>query len=216
MFSFSNLTHSYPNSATSVSYTISVTVSDQENASATATTTVQVNRVGPTVTITGGTQGVRYQPLVYTLTVLDDAADLAAGFTFLINWGDKSPIQLMTGGASSGGNLPFTATSTYTVSVVATDSHGQSSSSATEQVQIAAYAFEPDPGNPAKTALVIGGTSGNDTILVNPASHSQISFSINGANTTVAPPTGHILVYGGAGNDLIDVNCGVTNSSLWW
>jgi Ca2+-binding RTX toxin-like protein len=76
-------------------------------------------------------------------------------------------------------------------------------------VAIKPVALQVDPVNPEQTALFIGGTTGTDTITVTPANATgtSVSVSINGVVQTGGPfvPTGHLLVYGQAGNDVIQI-----------
>ncbi|MEK6259848.1 MAG: Ig-like domain-containing protein [Planctomycetota bacterium] len=65
------------------------------------------------------------------------------------------------------------------------------------------------------TALLITGTSANDTILVEPGStNSTLKVTVNGVNHTVAKPSGRIIVTGGAGNDNIQI-AGAISNSVW-
>ena len=65
------------------------------------------------------------------------------------------------------------------------------------------------------TALLITGSSANDTIVVEPGlTNSTLKVTINGVSNTVAKPSGRIIVTGGAGNDNIQIAGAVTNS-VW-
>jgi hypothetical protein len=74
--------------------------------------------------------------------------------------------------------------------------------------------LDADPADATKTALVGGGTSGNDTIVITPADPAgkTLPVSINGAVQPGGPfaPTGH-LVYGQTGNDTIQVAAATIN-----
>ncbi|HKB01089.1 MAG TPA: hypothetical protein VKD90_02670, partial [Gemmataceae bacterium] len=75
----------------------------------------------------------------------------------------------------------------------------------------AAVLSQPDPGDPAKTALVAIGTAGNDLIEVAPTnlSGTQIEVRVNGLSQGSAfAPTGHLLLYGLGGNDSIQLRTG--------
>src|SRR5262249_37681265 len=84
-------------------------------------------------------------------------------------------------------------------SAVAPDAH----------VTINGSALAADPDNSGNTALFVGGTTGNDTISITPANPSgtAVNVSINGSPDPGNPftPTGHIYVFGGDGNDAIQV-----------
>jgi Ca2+-binding RTX toxin-like protein len=74
-------------------------------------------------------------------------------------------------------------------------------------------ALEPDPSIAGATALYVGGTAGNDVITFRPSNAiGGIAVTIQNAATGGATvslgrfaPTGHIIAYGLAGNDTIQV-----------
>jgi Bacterial Ig domain/RTX calcium-binding nonapeptide repeat (4 copies) len=62
------------------------------------------------------------------------------------------------------------------------------------------------------TALLIQGTSADDNIDVVPGgSAGTLKVTINGTSTTVAAPSGRIIVFGGAGNDNIHLAGSIAN-----
>jgi Ca2+-binding RTX toxin-like protein len=92
--------------------------------------------------------------------------------------------------------------------VTAVDSAGNASPQrAALPLTIQAVALEPDPADPTKTALVVGGTTGSDVITLTPADPSghSVQVSINGVVQPGGPftPTGPILVYSQGGNDVV-------------
>jgi uncharacterized repeat protein (TIGR01451 family) len=66
---------------------------------------------------------------------------------------------------------------------------------------------QPDPDNPAKTALVVFGTAKANVIQISPASADgkSVQLLIGGVSQGTFTPTGHIYIYGLAGNDSIQV-----------
>jgi Ca2+-binding RTX toxin-like protein len=93
---------------------------------------------------------------------------------------------------------------TYVVSLVATDDDTGASTPATATIVVSGVGIVPDPLDPTKTALLIVGTNGNDTIhLIKQGSGGDVKVQNNGAQATFHP-TGHIIVHGLAGNDSID------------
>jgi hypothetical protein len=65
--------------------------------------------------------------------------------------------------------------------------------------------METDPLDSTKTALYVGGTTGNDTILVQRAATAG-QYTVTLGTTLQAGtyrPTGHIIVYGDGGSDVI-------------
>src|SRR5262249_27917431 len=82
----------------------------------------------------------------------------------------------------------------------------------TATVTIVAVALQDDPCNPGKTALVAGGTTGNDTIAFDPVGNGgDIQVTINGVSQGVYHPTGRIIAFGQAGNDNIQVAGSIGN-----
>jgi Ca2+-binding RTX toxin-like protein len=64
--------------------------------------------------------------------------------------------------------------------------------------------METDPYNSSLTALYVGGTTGNDNIAITPATSSGgVKVGINSVNYGAFFPTGHVIVYGQSGNDVI-------------
>jgi uncharacterized delta-60 repeat protein len=101
---------------------------------------------------------------------------------------------------------------TLTVRLRVTDDGGLSDE-AEATVHVVQVLLQADPCNPGQTALAVGGTSGNDTIVVNPAGGNAVSVNLNGVSLGTFSPTGRILVYGQAGNDDIQVAGGISLSA---
>ncbi|MFN0052823.1 MAG: calcium-binding protein, partial [Planctomycetales bacterium] len=82
-------------------------------------------------------------------------------------------------------------------------------------INIVAVALLPDTCHPGQTALIVGGTLGNDSILFSPAGNSgDVTVKLNGATLGTYHPTGRLVAYGQAGNDDIQVAAGI-NLSAW-
>jgi Ca2+-binding RTX toxin-like protein len=63
--------------------------------------------------------------------------------------------------------------------------------------------METDPSNSSLTALYVGGTLGNDTIAITPVTNGGVMVGMNFVNYGSFFPTGHVVVYSQAGNDII-------------
>ncbi len=63
--------------------------------------------------------------------------------------------------------------------------------------------METDPYDATLTALYVGGTTGNDTIAITPVSGGGVKVGMNFVNYGSFFPTGHVVVYGQSGNDII-------------
>ena len=161
----------------------------------------------PEAGVAGPPVGVPGQRLRFVLNAVDpDFGDLAAGFTYAIDWnGDGSVDETIDGLDGRVFEHTFARVGRLTVRVTATDQHGSISPVGTWAVKIKAAALQTDPNDPASTTLVVGGTPGHDQIQIVPAG-AGVRAVINGRPTGVLRPTVGITVYGGDGNDLIRVD----------
>jgi PKD repeat protein len=99
----------------------------------------------------------------------------------------------------------YTATGTYTVKLTVRDDDG-GTTTVTKQVTIKAVDLPIDPCDSTKTALVVGGTNGNDTIRFVPqGNNGEIKALIDGVSQGIFKPTGRIIAFGLGGNDDIEV-----------
>jgi Ca2+-binding RTX toxin-like protein len=137
--------------------------------------------------------------------------DQAAGFTFAIAWGDGTT-QTVTAPSGTTVSHTFTATGAYKVQVTAKDKDGGTSAAVTQTDTITAVALETDPTDPSKTALFVGGTTGADTITVKPAdANGTLDVKIGTTDLGNYKPTGHLIVYGQAGDDTIKLQTATVN-----
>jgi ELWxxDGT repeat protein len=209
------VTHSYANGPATVSITASATDEDGAYQAKPTPFNVTVNNVAPTASLTGPASGVRGQTRTFTFAATDPStADTAAGFTYTINWGDGSAVQTVTPTAGNGAGVSvdhvFATTGSYTVSATATDKDGGVSAAASQSIAIAAVAIQTDPNDSTKTALVVGGTTTNDNIqFAIPKKSTSIQVTINGVVQGLYTPTGRIIAFGQAGDDVITVSSGI-------
>lgn len=182
-------------------------------------TTLTVTNVVPTVVLAGPIDGVRGQTRTFTLSASDPSSvDESAGFVYSINWGDGSPQQTVgrTPGNGSGVAVDhdFAEAGTYTVVATASDKDDGVSAAASLTIEITVLAFQADPCDSTKTALVIGGTSGDDHIVFNPGSGpGAVQVIFNGVSLGTYSPTGAIIAYGQEGNDDIQVAGSLTQTA---
>jgi Ca2+-binding RTX toxin-like protein len=104
----------------------------------------------------------------------------------------------------------FTASGTYTIHVSAADDDGCTSADVTQSITITAAELQPDPLSPGQQSLFVGGTTGNDTIVVSPTSGGAVQVQINGVVVGSFAPTARIVVYAQAGDDDVQVAGGIT------
>jgi Ca2+-binding RTX toxin-like protein len=194
-----------------------ISASGVKSASISFTVTPTTSGTHPTAGISlapGTTAVVRGQAAQFVLSA-SEAAQSSGAFTWSINWGDGSPVQIVAGASGTSVSHVFSAGRTFRVHVLVTDAAGNTSQTpATLAVNVASVAMETDPVDNTETALVIGGTTGNDTIVIAPADPTgkTVTVTINGvAQSTTPSPIGHILVYGQAGHDTIEVVSKVIN-----
>src|SRR5262249_39315929 len=151
-------------------YVVTLTATDKDGgASQPASATITVDNVAPTAGVSGPADGVRGQARTFTLTASDPSAvDQAAGFTFAIARGGGTS-QTVTGPSGTTVSHVFTTSGGSTVKVTAKDKEGCTSAPATQSIAVSAAALQADPTDPSKTALVVGGTTGADTITIKPS-----------------------------------------------
>src|SRR5262249_8580315 len=176
--------------------------------------TIIVDNVAPTAGVSGPTDGVPGQAPTFTLTASDPSSeDQVAGFSFSITWGDGST-QTVSGPSGTTVSHVYTASGAYAVKVTATDKDGGVTSAATATDTITAVALETDPTDSTKTALFVGGTTGADSIYIKPADTSgTLTAKIGTTSLGNSKPSGHLIVYGQAGDDTIKLQTASINGA---
>jgi subtilisin-like proprotein convertase family protein len=193
-------------------YNVSLQVSDiYGGVTVSAPVTLTINNVPPAVGIVGPSTALRGETNTYTLTASDVSADVVAGFTYVINWGDGTAPQTVTGAASLQVTHGFNVAGALNVSVTATDQDGGTSLAATQGVNVSNVQLRADAQNPALVDLVWGGDSGADQVQFTQISPTTIRVTetmINGAAVNNVQDfnsvTGRVLASGYAGNDVLD------------
>ena len=121
----------------------------------------------PTAAVAGPANGVRGQRRTLTLGATDVPADVAAGFTYRIDWnGDGLPDQTVTGPVGTAVDHVFTASGSYLVGVTATDHSGAESPIITHAFTIGIAQVQVDPLDPSGYILAVGGGMGADKIHI--------------------------------------------------
>ena len=195
-----DLSHVY---ATSGDFTVTVTATDDDGGVGSDTLLVSAVNVAPTASVSGPSIGVRGQPLPYTLTATDSQSDMDAGFTFDVDWGDGSAVEQVIGESGSIASHVYTENGTYTITVTATDQDGAVSEPVTFSVEIKAAALIEDPLNPGDMLLAVGGTEGDDSIVINPAGGFKVR--VGGESIGRFSGADRIAVYGMDGDDNIQI-----------
>lgn len=114
----------------SASYTISAAATDEDGTFTSNSHAVMVNNVAPTLTISGASEVDEGSAYILNLWKSDPGADTITSWT--INWGDESPVQTVSGSATSVTHTYADGVAEYTISATATDEDGTSSSNSVE------------------------------------------------------------------------------------
>jgi subtilisin-like proprotein convertase family protein len=193
-------------------FQMKVRVSDgQANGTVTsAAVQLSVTNTAPTASVTGLSDATRGAPLSLSFGALDPSSvDQAAGFDFTIDWGDGSSTGPVHNGSPISRSHTYAHVGVYTVSVTATDKDGGTSVAATKTVTVAGA--EVVSGACGGTDLVVGGTSGNDRIVVNPGKAAgTVKVSLNTLALGPFTFTGRVVVLGQDGNDTISFDSKLT------
>lgn len=181
-------------------------------------TGLTIENVPPQGSISGGQSlgGSPGQPLSVTFSASDPSPqDQAAGFSFAIDWGDGSGVQTVKGTSPQAVSHTYSGVGVYRISMTATDKDGGTKGAAFASVTIASARIVPDPCDAGSTALMVSGTSGNDSISISPARGvRQVAVTLNGVPQGTFGPFSRIIVYGRAGDDSITVERGIAQPSI--
>jgi len=206
----------------------SITATDTVNAGITGTETgIAAVSMQPTAGISGpplnvsGSNGVRGQPLAFTLTASESGLSPDTVYSYSVQWGDGSPAQTFSGPSGTQATHAFPASTNYAITVIATDPSGNGSLPASTPISLTTLAMETDPSNPNQTALYLGGTTGNDNIAITPAVMTVngnnvygVKVGMNMVNYGSFFPTGHVVVYSQSGNDIVKTAAQTINGML--
>lgn len=207
------LKHKYAdNNAGNTPFPIKVVITDDKGGVGLLTFSHTVNDVAPTVSINESKSdktGVPGQPRTVDFKGSDIAAADKSGLTFSIDWGDGSTPTSNLASTTKSASHAFAAASDadgFTVTVTATDKDGKSSTD-TYQVIITTTQQIDDPQHAGKKILLIGATSGADTIAIAPDSDTGGFKVTSGQNQLWKDKfSGLVQIYGGGGNDTITID----------
>jgi Ca2+-binding RTX toxin-like protein len=156
---------------------------------------------------------VRGETIVFTLSTQDAAADLAAGFTYVVDFGDGSATQTIVGGATVQVSHVYAADSNFNISVTAKDKDNATSAAATHSVAIELMQIRTD--SDGKQVLIVGGTLASEKITVklrDGCDSDELTIKINENETHVrirervnAADVERIRIFAQAGNDDIRI-----------
>lgn len=192
------------------SYRIALAVSDGDGVG-TDTETIVVANVAPTAGMTGPTAGIQGHELSLGSTVSDPGTTDTHTYVWSVQKGGQ-PVHL-TGVSRTGPTFSFipTEAGTYVVTLILTDDDG-GSGAVSRSIAVAAATgavLLPDPCNPGQTMLLVGGTNGDDKILVNPGGGApEIKVKINHDQSTFVGVS-RIVIYANGGADDVQIAGGM-------
>jgi hypothetical protein len=189
----------------------SLTVSDEAHPAATGSQTGI--RVNPVATVSGPDGGLTNQALTLTLGA-SSGLPASTVFTYTIDWnGDNIVDQTVTGPSGTTVSHTYTSAGTYAVGVTASV-HLGTEDFTSYVIYHYAHIFavtatvQADPGDATKSALVVQGTAGADSLVLSPGTGNAIALSVSGYSVGSFAASGgaafaHLLVYGNGGADTI-------------
>lgn len=196
-----NFTHIFADNGT---YTVTLKVTDIFGGESINSLKVTVNNVAPVANFTVSNSGVRGQQLSFAGSFTDPGTLDTHQVAWEFGDGTVSGYQSVNAETLNAKHV-YTSAGTYTVKLTVRDDDG-GASTVTKQVTIKAVDLQNDPCDPTKTALVVGGTNGDDKIRFVPqGNNGEIKVLINGVSQGIFKPTGRIIAYGFGGNDDIEV-----------
>jgi uncharacterized repeat protein (TIGR01451 family) len=199
------------------SVTVKLRVTDNGGLTSEDTGTINIVNANPTAALTGDLTGVSGQFRTFVLSAADpSSADQSGQFIYRLDFGDGTPVLITTDGAAAVAHHAWKSTGTYTLKLNVTDKDGGISQQATRQIVIRQIDLQPDPCDPALTALVVGTGSGNDNIQFL-RSGTKVQVKINGVSKGLFSPTGTLIAYGNGGADTISVGTSAAplNRNAW-
>ena len=201
----------------------SISATDTANASIRGTESgINVQAIQPAVNVSGPSVAVPGQPLTYTLSANESGLPAGTVYSFSVQWGDGTPVHTFSGPSGAQASHTYVTPGSYTISLTAADPNGNFSMPALTAVSITPVAMETDPYDSTLTALYVGGTPGSDTIAITPATlgpgagafNHGVKVGMDFVNYGNFNPSGHVVVFGLAGNDIIKTAAQSANSGL--
>lgn len=157
-----------------------------------------VENVAPQLQVTGDSDGVAGQIRQIILSPTDQAtADQNAGFTYHIDWGNGTPIQVVHGAAGSSFENIYHAAGEYLIRVTATDKDGGTSLVAEHAITIT-----DELSQGSGIDFTINGTDQDDIFrLVKRNTGNEVEVFLNGVSHGIHALPGRIRAYGLGGDD---------------
>jgi len=175
----------------------------------------------PAAGIAGPTEALRGEARTFTLTATTAGpTDPEALFTFTINWGDGSPVEVVQ--LKSGAQIVhrFNTLGTSQITVTATDASNVTGSAAAHSINTQATQLRANEQNPALVDLVWGGATGADAVRFEQLDATTIRITetlLNGLAVNNAQDfsgiTGRVIGLASLGNDELDATGLITKQA---
>ena len=212
---------------------VTITAADEDGGSRSVSFTAVIN-LPPELRVSGRATGVRGQALDFVFTATDpNAVDQTGQFTFVINWGDGTPVQTVTGLATTVVSHVYVAEAIAAYSIRATvrDARGLTSVGAAADVDILRWEVQADPLHAGQIILVVGGSMTDDRLRVTRhGTGADAYFKLridalassdycnddeeNNSTVRIYAALNGIMVYGQSGNDRIELQNKIEVRSL--
>src|SRR5262249_25026567 len=151
--------------------------------------------------------GVRGQARTFTLTATDPSSvDQAAGFTFVINWGDGMT-QTVPGPSGTQVSHAYLATGPFSVQLTAHDRNRDTGPAAATSLTIGTMQLQADPLAPGRFLLAYGDSDAGNMLRFRATSvPGEVQVVVNNVQVGLytGGVVGRILVYGNGGDDNIE------------
>ena len=191
-------------------YEITLTATDSGGLTASETVTIDVENLAPEAAATAPSGELLLgETATFGLSFTDIPPSQQHTVTWNFGDGSSAVVDTFTGNQSGlSKTRTYAAAGTYTVTITIDD--GVNSTVIEKTVIVSRAAVRTDPLDSTKTALIVLGTTGNDSILVEPAS-GKYKVTLNGQVLgSTYDPTGRTAITGGGGNDSIVVTGGLS------
>lgn len=151
------------------------------------------------------------------VTIKFKPGDSAPTNTLLVSWSlvGKLSLPYTPANVSEAKSVTYTFTKPgkYTLNMATRDSAGLVGKT-TRTILIAPVVEQPDAKNPALTDVVVGGTNGNDIITFQDR-RTAVEVFLNGHSYGLFNPSGRLVAFGGAGNDVIAADTTIDNDVVF-